>query len=34
LAESQFHSTPILISKLKFSSAEEPQNSFNNHHNQ
>jgi len=34
LEESQSHSIPILILKSKFSNVEEPQNSFNNHHNQ
>jgi len=34
LEESQSHSTLILISKSRSSNAVEPQNSFNNHHNQ
>jgi len=34
LEESQSHSTLILISKSRSLNAVEPQNSFNNHHNQ
>jgi len=34
LEVNQSHSTPTLTSRSRFSSAVEPQNSFNNHHNQ